>query len=91
MFVLGAGLAAYHVGVEQGWFAPPGACSADLGAAKTVEELRRRIEAAPLARCTDVAWSLFGISMAGYNLIASLALAAFALVAAARPGRMAKA
>jgi disulfide bond formation protein DsbB len=91
VFVVGAGLALYHVGVEQGWFAPPGACSADLGAAQTVEELRRRLEAAPLARCTDVAWSLFGVSMAGYNLIASAALAGFAFAAAGRRGRTAEA
>lgn len=92
-FVLlaGGGLAFYHVGVEQGWFQPPGACSADFSAAKTVEDLRRMLEAAPITRCTDVAWSLFDISLAGYNLIASLALAAFGFVAAARMGRMVEA
>jgi disulfide bond formation protein DsbB len=30
-------------------------------------------------RCDEIAWSLFGISMAGYNFLASLVLAAFAL------------
>jgi disulfide bond formation protein DsbB len=30
-----------------------------------------------------VAWSLFGISMAGYNILISLALAAVAIAAAA--------
>jgi disulfide bond formation protein DsbB len=91
VLLAGGALAFYHVGVEQGWFEPPAACSADFGAAKTVEELRRMVEAAPIARCTDVAWSLFGISLAGYNLIASLALAAFGFVAVARGGRMASA
>jgi disulfide bond formation protein DsbB len=90
-FAVGAGLALYHVGVERGWFAAPGACSADVGAAQTVEELRRRLEAAPLVRCTDVAWSLFGISMAGYNAIASAALAGYALAAAGRRARTAEA
>ena len=36
--------------------------------------------AAPLTRCDDVAWSLFGISMAGYNVFVSLALAAATVV-----------
>jgi disulfide bond formation protein DsbB len=86
-FMVGAGLALFHVGVEQGWFQPPGACSADFDAAKTVEDLKRMIEAAPITRCTDVAWSLFGLSIAAYNLIASAALSAFSVVAAARMGR----
>jgi disulfide bond formation protein DsbB len=45
------------------------------------------IEAAPVVRCDVVAWSLFGISMAGYNVMLSLALAAFAFVSAFRRAR----
>ncbi len=86
-FAAGAVLALFHVGVEQGWFQPPGACSADFDAAKTVEDLKRMIEAAPITRCTDVAWTLFGLSIAAYNLLASAVLAAFSAVAAARMGR----
>jgi disulfide bond formation protein DsbB len=37
---------------------------------------------APVVRCDQVPWSLFGISMAGYNVVLSLALAAFAFAAA---------
>jgi disulfide bond formation protein DsbB len=91
ILLAGGALAFYHVGVEQGWFQPPGACSADFGAARTVEDLKRMLEAAPITRCTDVAWSLFGISLAGYNLIASALLAAFGSVAATRMRRTAQA
>jgi disulfide bond formation protein DsbB len=38
-----------------------------------------------VARCDQVAWSLFGISMAGYNVLISSALALFSLWAARRP------
>ena len=43
--------------------------------------------AAPIVRCDEVAWSLFGISLAGYNVIASAALAVFSLVGALRGER----
>ncbi|MFQ5954659.1 MAG: disulfide bond formation protein B [Kiloniellales bacterium] len=79
VFLFGTGLALYHVGVEQHLFAGPPACSADLGQATTIEELRAQLIGQPVVRCDEVAWSLFGISMAGYNAIASLGLTAAAL------------
>lgn len=79
----GAGIAAYHVGVEQHWWAGTSSCggTAPIGA-MSVEELSARLMAAPVTRCDEVQWSLFGISMAGYNVVISLALAAYALAAA---------
>jgi disulfide bond formation protein DsbB len=35
-------------------------------------------------RCDAIAWSMFGVSMAGYNFLVALALAAFSAVAACR-------
>ena len=83
VFLVGVGLAAYHVGVEQGWVAGTAACGAGGGAA-SVDELRAQIMNAPTTRCDEVAWSLFGISMAGYNLLISLALAALSWFAGLR-------
>lgn len=71
----GAGVAIYHVGVEQQWWAGPTACSGSLDAT-SVEELRAQIFAAPVVRCGDIPWALFGISMAGYNALISLATGA---------------
>ena len=34
------------------------------------------LEKAPVVRCDEVAWSLFGISMAGWNAILSAGLSA---------------
>jgi len=36
--------------------------------------------------CTEAAWRFLGLSLAGWNVLISLALAAFAALAAARPG-----
>ncbi|WP_451971719.1 disulfide bond formation protein B [Azospirillum endophyticum] len=77
----GAGIAAYHVGVEQHWWAGTSSCGGSA-AANSLEALRAQVLAAPVTRCDEVAWSLFGISMAGYNVAISLALAAYAFVAA---------
>ena len=79
-FLIGAGIAFYHVGVEQQWWPGTEACvGTAAGSAQTIEELRTQLLTAPVVRCDDVGWSLFGISMAGYNGIFSLALAAATL------------
>jgi disulfide bond formation protein DsbB len=74
----GAGIAAFHVGVEQHWWAGTPECGSQVGGASGIEELRARLLAQPIVRCDEIAWSLFGISMAGYNFLISLALAGFA-------------
>jgi disulfide bond formation protein DsbB len=76
VFVVGAGLAFYHVGVEQHWFAGPSTCTAGAGKATTLEELKRQLSATAPVLCDKVQWSLFGVSLAGWNLLASLGMAA---------------
>jgi disulfide bond formation protein DsbB len=79
-----AGLAGYHVGVEQHWWESP-ACAAggDIGAL-SAQELLAQIRGAPIVRCDEVAWSLFGLSMAAWNALASLGLGALFAAAAWR-------
>jgi len=77
----GAGIAAFHVGVEQHWWQGTAECGSTFGPATSIEEMRQQLLAQPVVRCDEVVWSLFGISMAGYNVLISLALAAFAAVA----------
>lgn len=82
---VGAVLAGYHVGVEQGWWPGPSACGgAGFDPAATAADLRAQLLATPVVRCDEVVWSLFGISMAGYNLLASLLLGALGLYGGAR-------
>ena len=73
--VAGAGIAIFHVGVEQHWWRGTEACGSALAASGDVDALLAQIQAAPVVRCDAVAWSLFGISMAGWNALASLAAA----------------
>ncbi len=69
---IGAGIAAYHVGVEQQWWAGTAACGGVSGQAATVEDLKRQLMATEIVRCDEIAWSFAGISMAGWNMILSL-------------------
>jgi len=80
----GVGIAAFHVGVEQHWWPGTAECGSQVGGAGGIEALRARLMAQPIVRCDEVAWSLFGISMAGYNLLLSLALALFGGAASLR-------
>jgi disulfide bond formation protein DsbB len=81
----GAGLAAYHVGVEQGWWALPAGCVAGAGA-ESLEDLKRLLAEAPPA-CDQVSFTFLGLTLAGWNLVASLLLAAFTLAASLGFGR----
>ena len=77
-FLVGAEIAFYHVGVEQHWWRSVASCGVAAGVPEpeTVEELRRLLtEARPAKACDEVDWTLFGVSMATYNVAASLALA----------------
>lgn len=74
---LAATLAAgYHAGVE--WRLWPGlsACSGSLGdlTALSTTDLMTRLNAAPVVRCDQPALVILGLSMAGWNALASAGL-----------------
>jgi disulfide bond formation protein DsbB len=83
-FLVNAGIAAFHVGVEQHWWRGTAECTGGFDAAASLEALKAQLLAAPVVRCDEVAWSLFGLSMAGWNVLLSGALAVFSLVMARR-------
>ncbi|MGH6781672.1 MAG: disulfide bond formation protein B [Sphingomonadaceae bacterium] len=62
-------IGAFHAGVEYGWWEGLTQCSTISGSGDVLAD----IMSAPLVRCDEVQWSLFGISMAGWNAIISLA------------------
>jgi disulfide bond formation protein DsbB len=87
VFAASVAFAFYHVGVEQRWFAGPTACTASSGAV-TVEDMRRQILGTAPVMCDKVQWSIFGVSLAGLNLLASLimtAICAWAFLRTRRP------
>ncbi len=76
-FMVSAGLGAYHAGVEQKWWPGPQGCSAGGNKAQSVDALLAELLATPVVMCDEIPWSLFGLSLAGYNMLISAALAVF--------------
>jgi len=74
----------FHAGVELGWWEGPTTCTSGAIGGLSVDDLLAQINAAPLIRCDEIAWSLLGVSMAGWNAIISFALAAIWVMAATR-------
>jgi len=70
-------LSGYHVGVEQHWWAGTEECGGLIGTGAP-EDIAKALLAAPVVRCDEVVWSLFGISMTGYNLLFCLVLSIIA-------------
>lgn len=60
-------IGAFHAGVEYGWW--PGITSCATTAAGTSLEA---IINAPIVRCDTPQWTLFGISLAGFNALFSI-------------------
>jgi disulfide bond formation protein DsbB len=72
-----AALGAYHAGVEWRWWPGPTDCSGpitDFSAKPLLDQLR----SIRVVRCDEAAWRFLGLSLAGYNVLISLALAAIA-------------
>ena len=84
IFLYGAGLAAFHAGVELKWWPGPTACAAGQAAAAgdLVAMLKGGAVKAP--SCDKAAWIFLGISMAGWNALISLGLAAASLASGLR-------
>jgi disulfide bond formation protein DsbB len=80
----GCAIATYHTGVEQHWWEGPATCSGGFTLPKTLEELHTNVQRAVTVRCDESPWSLWGISMAGYNAVASAVAGLFALNAGLR-------
>ncbi len=71
----GGGVAAYHVGVEQGFWPGPTACSGGAALPDTLTDLNSLFaEDATAAACDEVPWSFMGLSLAALNLIYALGL-----------------
>lgn len=81
-----AGLGAYHAGVEWGFWQGPTDCTGpmtNLSTGNLLDDLNK----VKVIRCDAVQWRFLGLSLAGYNVLISLAmagLAAWGLIRSAR-------
>src|SRR5262245_20944830 len=89
--LIGAALAIYHAGIEWKWWAGPQDCSGPLDPLGS-GDLLRRLQTINIVRCDEAPWRFLGLSLAGYNVLISLALAAVAIwgiIAQQRRGELA--
>jgi disulfide bond formation protein DsbB len=87
IFASGA-IGAYHAGVEARIFKGFTQCTS-TSAGLSGDELLAAIMNAPLTRCDQVQWELFGVSMAGWNAIVSIVFALLILWLSLRTPRAA--
>ena len=80
VFLASAGLGIYHSGVEWGFFAGPSDCGgAPAATAPTVGDFLKQLETTRIVSCSEAAWRFLGLSLAGWNVVISLALVGLAL------------
>jgi disulfide bond formation protein DsbB len=73
-----AGLGTYHAGVEWGLWQGPTECTGPIGNFGSAGSLLDRLNTVKVIRCDEVQWRFLGLSLAGYNVLISLLMAAIA-------------
>jgi len=71
-------LGSYHAGVEWGFWQGPTDCTGPVGNLGSAGTLLERLDTVKVIRCDEVQWRFLGVSLAGYNVLISLLMAAIA-------------
>ena len=71
-------LGGYHAGVEWGFWQGPTDCSGPIVDFGNTGNLLDSLNKVKVIRCDEVQWRFLGLSLAGYNVLISLGLAAVA-------------
>lgn len=84
VFLASVGVAGYHAGVEWKFWPGPQSCSG--GGAVTMASLKELLNGGgvKMPACDHPAWVFLGISMAGWNALASVVFTALSIAAALR-------
>lgn len=82
------GVAIFHTGVERHWWLGTSSCSNRPLGGGSAKDLREQLLNMGVARCDEISWSLFGLSLANYNIIFALMLAGFAATAAIKKEKL---
>jgi disulfide bond formation protein DsbB len=82
VFLVGAGLGAYHAGAEWGFWPGPSDCGGGTATSADIGGFLHSLETTRVVNCTEAAWRFLGLSLAGWNVLISLSLSAYAAWAA---------
>jgi disulfide bond formation protein DsbB len=83
--LVSGGIGVYHAGVEYHWWQGITRCTAPILSGGSTQDMLAQIMAAPIVRCDQPQWSLWGISLAGWNAIISIISGASILWLIAKP------
>lgn len=87
LMIVGAGMGVYHAGVEWQFWEGPASCSISAaGASAGAGDILSQLNKVHGPSCTEATLRVLGLSFAGWNVVASIVLAAIAI-----RGAMAKA
>jgi len=77
------GIGIYHAGIERGWWPGPTSCSGSGPGLSGMSgaDLLDMSAPATVVMCDEIPWAFAGLSMAGWNAVLSLGLAAIWLAA----------
>jgi disulfide bond formation protein DsbB len=73
------GLSIYHAGIEWKWWPGPAECTGPISNVGTAKDLLNQLNTFSPVRCDEAQWRFLGLSLAGYDVLVSLALALVAL------------
>jgi disulfide bond formation protein DsbB len=81
LMLVGGGIGVYHAGVEWHFWAGPATCSTTASSmTQNAADLLGELSTIKGPSCTDAALRVLGLSMAGWNVIASAVLAVIAFM-----------
>jgi disulfide bond formation protein DsbB len=69
-------LGTYHAGVEWKFWQGPTDCTGPIGNLGSAGGLLERLDTVKVVRCDEIQWTFLGLSLAGYNVLISLLMAA---------------
>lgn len=84
IFLIGAGMGAYHTGVEEGLWKGPADCTGPIPQAAAMGDFLKSLETTRVIRCDEVAMRIFGLSLAAWNALIAGGAALYAAFVAAK-------
>jgi len=79
LFLFSAGFGAYHAGVEWKFWPGPTGCTGAVARPTSNADFLQQLRSVHVVRCDAVAIRILGLSLAGWNAVVSLVIAAVAL------------
>ncbi|MCV6548450.1 MAG: disulfide bond formation protein B [Cohaesibacter sp.] len=82
VILYGAGIGVYQAGAEWDFWLGPNDCGGGMAITQSASDLLAQINKTKIVSCNTASWRMFGLSFAGWNVLASSSFATIALLAA---------